>query len=163
MALLDQIEERPVLEQVENIVHRQVRERQKDNATATQDANDAGGADRGVGRDSAGLFDLGQLHRRNRRMLGRLVSPVPPPHGDQRQGRQRREEQRALPAEGLHQDHQYGRRQRGADLHSEGMEPLRKGPPVGRQPGFHDTGAYRHEWRVSAAQNELRGKQHDEQ
>ena len=86
---------------------------------------------------------LGKLRRRDTRVLGRRIAPIPCPEYDQREHRQLGPEQRVLPAEPVHEIGNQRWRQCRRDLQPHGLQSLQERPSLRAKPCLHDTGADR--------------------
>ena len=96
-------------------------------------------------------------------MLGRAVSSIPRPPGDQQQRRQGRPDECPPPIERGHEPGDQRRREGRSDTKPHALQALHQRPFVGRKPGLKDSGGNRKYRPLCGAGQQLRSEQHPEQ
>ena len=141
-ALLHEIQEHPVREQIERVVHAHVGNRQQQDAAISHEVHQPPQADRGlrIGASMGGLLrdavgadggpavrgpaDFGQFLCRDGRMLARRIATVPAPQRDQHERRQARQQQGRLPTQGRHERSNQRRCERSAQAQAHRLQTL---------------------------------------
>ena len=159
-AILDEIDEEPVEEEVVDVVAQEVARRKQQDLRILQDAPRHSARRRLLQSRRAVTVDQGELRGSHARMLGGTVAHGPPPQkGQQKRQRRRREKRRAPPEV----DHEPGDQRSGggrAERQAGIAEAARKCPTRDRKPAAgHRSARGREERRLRGAH---RGSEHDE-
>ena len=161
--LLHEIEEAPVGEQVEHVVHAHVRDRERQHVAILHELPHAGPGNRRVRARRRLGPELGELLGGHRRVLGGAVPAVPCPPRNEHERRQRRPGERPLPVEGGHEPGDQGRREGGSEAEAHALQALHQSPPIGREPGLEHSRGNGEDRPLGCAEEELRREQHSKE